>query len=337
MSYGIIGFSQPAKMWQPSPAIFGDSLAQEMLDEGTGFFDYKDFKTRLPQAADGASVTWLTAGSGSATAIYNTNYDSVVALKPGTTDQDDVGLATRPLGPIVPGSGQKVWFEALIALSTISADKGVFVGLVNAKALGSKLLIKATSAAKNSNQIGTTSGGQSGYGFWLHADAPTNFDAVWFNNLQAATGCTDLEATTATNSGLVLASVLTANANNPNTANLGFVPATPPGAMVAINTATVSGLTPQQLLFAQDPNTSPQTYLPNSATGASGFVKLGLRYDGQQYLYFYVNGAQVAKLAITSAMDVTSDFAGVVDMQALGTTPPSINIGWMRTAALLVP
>ena len=302
-----------------------------MLDEGTGFFNYQDFKQGLPLTT---APNWAI-DSGAFT--YHTNYDSVVTMTPGSTTLDDIAIATRPMAPIVPGSGQKVWFEAELALGAVTAVNGVFVGLVNAKALGSKLLIKATSATKNSNQIGTTSGGQSGYGFWLHADAPTNFDAVWFNNLQAATGCTDLEATTATNSGLVLASVLTANANNPNTANQGFVPATPPGAMVAINTSTVGGLNPQQLLFAQDPNQNPQVYLPNSTSGASGFVKLGLRYDGQQYLYFYVNGAQVAKLAITSAMDVTSDFAGVVQLQALGTGASPAHIAWMRTSALLVP
>ncbi len=338
MAYGIIGFSSPSKLAQPSGAVWGDCSAQEILDEGTGFFDYKDFKAALPLAT---APNW---NIDSGTFTYNSSYDSVISVTTGATSLDDAAIATRPLGPIVAGGGQKLWFEAAVSLASISAVQGVFVGVVNAAALSSKHLISVSSATKNNNLLGITSGGQSGYGFWLHPDAPTNFDAVWFNNIQTALTPTTVgtagasgSGSTYTNSGLVLASVLTANANTPDQANVNAIPLTPPGVLVATNTSTVNSLTPQQLLAAQDPNTNPATYLPNSVPGASGFIKLGIRYDGQQYLYYYVNGTAVAKIAINTNQDQTSDFAGVVQIQALGTGQPVLNVLFERTAALLQP
>lgn len=341
-AYGIIGYSEQDLLIKPSGSIWGDCASQELLDEGSGFFDYKDFKTRLPQTTDGASVTWaIDSGS----FIWHANYDSVISLVTGTTSQDDAGIATRPLGPITPGSGQKVWFEALVSVKQITVAQGVFVGVTNKAGLGSKLLISAASATKNSNTIGTTSGGQSFYGFWLHGDTLTNFDAVWGNNLQAATGATSLA--TATNGGVVLANVLTPNITQyPNSQNpLGYtgpgptgtlgtiVPTTPAGALVATATAsqTVNGalLTPQQLLVLGLP---PSV---GTAAGASGFVKLGIRYDGQQFLYFYVNGAQTAKMAITAAQDQTSEFAGIVQIMAGTAATETLNVGFERTAAKL--
>ena len=341
ISYGIIGYGQPSKLAQPSGNIWGDCSAQEILDEGTGFFDYKDFKDQLPTTTApnfGASQTYA----------YTANWDSVVTLT-AVTGQigNDAAIATRPLGPIVPGGGAKIWFETVIAVPTITASKGVFVGLVNSACLATTKLLNGTStyATAANNLIGTTSGGQSGYGFWLHGDALTNFDAVWFNNIQTAltpvtigTAGASGSGSTYTNSGIVLASVLTANANNPNPGNVNYVPPTPPGLLVnTITTATSPYNSIQQQLLAQDPNANPQVLLPNSVAGATGFVKLGLRYDGQQYLYFYVNGSQVAKLAISSVMDITSDFAGVVEVVAGASANTVLNVNFLRAAALLQP
>lgn len=335
-AFGQIGYSQPSKMIQPSEAIWGDCPAQDLLVGQQGYAVFKNFKDRLPQTGDGASVTWaINSGS----FIWSTAYDSVISMTTGASDQDDAGIATRPLGPITPNGGGKLWFEASVSSAVITLARGVFVGVVNAAGLGTKLTISAASATKNSNTIGTSSGGQSGYGFWLHGDTLTNFDAVWFNSLQAATGATTL--VTATNGGVVLANVLTANANNPNPGNLGFVPSTPPGVLVATVTtsqATSFGtLTPQQCLATQDPGQNPQVLLPNSVTGATGFVKLGLRYDGVQYLYFYVNGNQVAKMAISSSQDVTSDFAGIVQLMS-GTAAAKVeNVAFIHAAAQTIP
>lgn len=322
-AFGQIGYSQTNFLIQPSGAIWGDCPTLDLLEGDEGFASFQDFKAGLPLTT---APNWaIDSGS----FIYNTNYDSVISMTSGASDQDDIAVATRPLGPITPGGGGKLWFEAVVSSAVITLARGVFVGVVNKPALASKFLISAASATKNSNTIGTSAGGQSGYGFWLHGDTLTNFDAVWFNNLQAATGATDLEATTATASGLVLANVLTAPANNPNPGNLAFVPQTPPGVLIA----TVTGTTAQGFLNTQNPAANPQIGLPNSAVGATGFVKLGLRYDGQQYLYFYVNGNQVAKMVISSAQDVTSAFGGVVQLMS-GTAAAKVeNLAWMHAAS----
>lgn len=72
----------------------------------------------------------------------------------------------------------------------------------------------------------------------------------------------------------VLADVLNAAANNPDPGNPSYVPPTPPG---NLNTST--------------------------------FVKLGLRWDGQKYMYFYVNGNPVAKAQVDANWNQTSTYA----------------------------
>ncbi len=337
MAYGVIKVSQTSALAQPSDAIWADCQAQELLDESTGYFDYKDFKTRLPQTADGGTVTWaIDSGS----FAWNTNFDSVISVTTGSTTQDDAGIATRPLGPIVPNSGQKLWFEAAVSVASISAVQGLFVGVANLASLGTKKLISAASATKNSNTVGTSSGKQSFYGFWLHGDAPTNFDAVWANGITTALTPTTIAApgTSAAGGGLVVSSVLTLptqtaypNPSNPLGFNNSQFNVTPPaGALVATTSGnvTVNGasLTPQQQYALG--------VTPSSATGASGFVKLGIRYDGTaNYLYYYVNGVQVAKIIVNSNMDLVSDFGGIVDFMAIGTGTPVLNVGFVKTAA----
>jgi hypothetical protein len=347
MAYGIIGFSQAGGVWQPSGSIWDDCQSQEALDEGTGWFDFQDFKKGLPLTT---VPNWLI-DSGAFT--YNTHYDSVVSLTTGSSSQDDGAIATRPMGPIIPGSGAKVWFEALISVASLAAAKGIFVGVANLAALGSKLLISAASGTLASNTIGTSSGGQSFYGFWMHGDTYStttlsglgNFDVVWGNDVQAAltAGSSAVPGTvaTGTTAGVVLYGALAANANNPNPANVSYVPALPPGVVTATVTSsqTVNGatLTPQQLLFLANPTNGVAGLFPNSTAGNPQFVKLGLRYDGLQYMYFYVNGSQVAKMAITSSQDVISSFGGVVQIMAGTAAANVLNIGFVRTAALVQP
>lgn len=265
----------------------------------------------------------------------------------GTSSQDDAALATRPFGPVIPGSNQKIWFEGLVSVASLAAAKGIFVGISNEVSLASKFLISAASGTLASNTIGTTAGGQSFYGFWMHGDTASlgNFDIVWGNDVQAAltagtAAVPGTIASTATTpaSGVVLYSALTAGASNPNPANVNFVPQTAPGVLTATpTTATSPYTTLQQQLLASDPGTNPQVNLPNNVTTAVEFVKLGLRFDGQQTMYFYVNGIQVAKLTISSLMDVTNDFGGVIQIMAGTAAANTLNVGFMRTAALLVP
>ena len=300
-------------------------------------------------------MTWaIDSGS----IAWNTAYDHVISLTTGSTQSDDVGIATRPLGPIVAGSGQKVWFEAEISIASIAAAKGMYVGLSTLAGLGSKLTIVAASGTKASNTLGT-SAGQSGYGFWMHGDVIGNFDAIWYNDITTAvtpgTGSTAAlignqpptgNGTSAVGGGLLLANVLTATSSyNPNVANAQNPPftsvPTAPGTLIATTTSnvsitsaagTVATFTPQQCL--------DQLGLPpvsGAAAGATGFVKLGIRYDGQQYVYWYVNGYQVAKLAVTTYQDQVSDFAGIVQGSAGTAATNAFNINWIRAAALRIP
>lgn len=317
-AFGQIGYSQASNPSQPSGAIWGDCPSADLMSGDQGFLDFKDFTTRLPQTADGASVTWAT-NSGSF-AWDTGGADHLMNFTTGTTAGNDTAVATRPLGPITPGSGQKIWFEAYIAMASVSVAHGVFVGLANRASLGAGLLISAASGTKNSNLIGTSSGAQSFVGFWMHGDTVTNFDAVYANNISTALSPTTIAApgTSATGGGLILANVLTANANNPNPGNPNFTPPLPPGALAA------AGAT----------NTQAQ-YVSGQVSAANAFVKLGIRYDGQQYLYFYVNGTQVAKALVDSTFDTTNDYAGVVEVVAGTNAAAVLKCGFAHTAAKL--
>lgn len=297
MGYGIVGYSQANALNQPSGAIWGDCSSYELLDEGSGYFIFQDFKGSLTLP----DLPSVATNSGSF--AYNASFDSVISLTTGTTAGNDTLAFTKPMGPITAGSGQKIWFEAAVSVASIAVAHGVFVGLANNLALSAGHLISAASATKNSNTIGSTTG-QSFVGFWLHGDAVTNFDAVW--------GAGTTAALTPTTVNTVLASVLTANANNPNPANPNYTPPLPPGALIA-TTGTQASL----------------------VAGTAGFVKLGLRYDGQQYLYFYVNGTQVAKLAVAAPFDQTSDYGGVVEIVAGTAAAAVLNVQFVRTAAKL--
>lgn len=271
MGYGIIGFGQPGtavstaqvgtSQMLPSGTIWGDCQSQEMTDEGTGFFVAKDFvaEVTLPGLPN-QNGTWSN-GSGD-------DHSANVAV----TSTANAAAFTRPLAPVVANGNSKMWFEAAISPAQIT-NQAIFVGLANSTGLSSTLLATSTTL---------TSAGVSLIGFWLHGDAPSNFDAIY----QKAGGSPQT----------VLASVLTANANNPNPANVNYVPATPPGALTGSN-----------------------------------YVKLGIRTD-KTYVYFYVNGTQVAKKQLDSTFDQTSSYGGIVTIGTQTANTDNLKIGFFRCA-----
>jgi len=97
---------------------------------------------------------------------------------------------------------------------------------------------------------------------------------------------------------VVLADVLNSPSNNPNPANPFFIPPTPPGDLTD-----------------------------------EGFVKLGLRFDGKKYLYFYVNGDQVAKSQVDPTYDIVSNYGGIIAVQAADSTGTVALVGWVKNAA----
>ncbi len=322
MAYGIIGYSQVNSLNQPSGSIWGDCSSYELKDEGTGYFSYRDWfdenQANLPNLPNATyhTPTYTFDASYAASGTSTPILPALLLTTGSTAAQDPAAIYTKPVVAIAPGSGQKVWFEVALAKESITNVEGVFVGLVNAagqtaQSSTSNGLIQAVSATKNSNILtGVTL--TSLIGFWSHGDALTNFDAVTVNKLSGTGGVTPTTIATNAATSLVLASVLTANANNPNPGNLGYVPATPPGVLSQVGTTT-AGSTPST-------------------------VKLGLRYDGQQYLYFYVNGAQVAKIVVTSAnIDTTSLYGAVVQVSTSTTSAYTLTVPFFRFGALLVP
>jgi hypothetical protein len=309
MAYGIIGYSQPNTITQASGSIFGDFQSQQLLDESSGYFTFKTFDNEV--TLPGLPSSAANAG----TFTQDANFDHALLITTGATAQNGAIIYTRPTAPITPGSGIKVAFEASISVSSIASVKGIFVGLVNLTGM-TNALIQAASATAASNLI-TAVAGTSLVGFWSHGDALTNFDAVYVNSvvgtagLQPATGSAAASGKVKT----VIANVLTLPTQTayPNAANpLGYAatastPVVPAGALVA-----------------------------NAAQTTTGWVKLGLRYDGQQYLYFYVNGTQVAKIVVSAAtLDVLSTYGGVVAITTGTAAASTVDVNFFRKADLL--
>jgi hypothetical protein len=287
MGYGIIGVPGNGDITQPSPSIWGDCANGELLDEGLGYFTDKTFEdaVTLPDLPNSA------ANSGTFT--QDANFDHALLLTTGATSGNGNVVYTRPTVAITPGSGQKAWMEAIVSMQDITEVSGIFVGFVNKIGM-TNALVQAASATKNSNLL-TSVQSTSCVGFWMHGDALGNFDAVYVNNVANTSGVTPSAVS------VVLASVMTANANNPDPGNPLYVPAGAPG-VLANNTK----------------------------------VKLGLRYDGQQYLYFYVNGVQLAKLLVSAQnIDITSTYGAVVALTTGAAAAHHLDVHRFRNASKL--
>lgn len=66
------------------------------------------------------------------------------------------------------------------------------------------------------------------------------------------------------------------------------------------------------------------------------YVKLGLYFDGLQYLYYYINGAEVGKLDIDDFATVTANeltpLGIIVGCVAGDTSAPHLDVDWIRFA-----
>ena len=327
MAYGIIGYSQSNAIVQASGSIWGDCSAQEILDESSGYFTFKTF-------VDAVTLPDLPSIS-VGTTVYSEdpNFDHALLVATGTTAQNEAVLFTNPTAPIAPGSGIKHWFEASISTQSIAENKGMFIGLVNKIGQTTGTLIQQTTSTAATNLL-TAVSGTSLVGFWSHGDALTNFDAVYVNKVSGTGGLQPASGTgtAAQKVSTVLANVLTpAITQYPNSLNpLGYT-----GPVVS-TTGTNSAPGPNGALTANVAATGTSTGATYNNT--TGWVKLGLRYDGQQYLYFYVNGVQVAKLLISSLnFDVTATFGGVVAIQTGAASAAHMDVNFVRVASLLFP
>lgn len=258
MAYGIIGFGQPGTLAQPSGNIWGDCPAQEILDEGTGYFAYDHFidAVTLPNFPS------IAANSGTFT--FDGTFDHSCNITTGATSGNGASFWTKPLGPIAKGNGQKFWFEAAIAVASIVDTKGLFVGLTVVGGQIAAFLTNSTTIANNSS-----------IGFFSHSDAPAKFDAVYRNGAAA-------------------------------------------------------------LVTVQADVTNSPTLVANGGVASNivvgTFVKLGLQYDGQQYITFFVNGFAAAKVAVDATFDQTHNLGGIVSVVTGAAAAAVLKTDFLRVA-----
>lgn len=285
MGYGIIGVPGfGPDNGTPSPTVWGDCPNEELLDEGSGFYTDRRFvdSVTLPNLPNSA------ANSGTFT--QDANFDHACLFTTGATSGNGNAVWTRPTAAIAPGSGQKFWFEASISFQDVTELNGAFIGLVNLKGM-TNALVQAVSVTKASNLL-TAVASTSCIGFWMHGDALGNFDAVYVNNVAGTGGLAPAAVTT------VLASVMTAPANNPDPGNPLYVPSVAPGVLTN--------------------NTK---------------VKLGVRFDGRKYIYFTVNGVQVAQVAVSALLDITSTYGGIVALTTGAAAAHHMDLHFFRNAS----
>ena len=242
----------------PSGSIWGDCSSQELIDEGTGFFIDQDFKQGPPVPGTYAQGAYATVGSTDSAVSMAGNstgaalwtlpmapfapvgqtklwFEANISLQSSTAVQAlFLGFATSTgLGSTVTnlGSTGAATSTPYIASLVISST-----GTVTSSTVSTLVIPGSTSAATTSlyqpivaSSTGSTNAliSTGGYvGFWLHGDAPNNFDAVYQHG-----GSTAALSSTV----VVLPNVLTSPANNPNPGNLAYVPFIPPGVQNGTN------------------------------------------------------------------------------------------------------
>ena len=353
MGYGILGYGQPGPLNLPSGNVWGDCQSWELMDEGTGLFTYQEFFDNVSPASSGTPTT-LTGISGAAfghaiTSVLQLNdgdFDSAIKVTVGSNAADGFALFTRPLAPL--NSGKRLWFETNIAIGSVTATQGGFVGFVagpsNQQTSSTAVTVQAgglpsnaglatvdakagilavPSTTRTSNTISTT----SLFGFLFTptgSGGQAKFDIIYMNQPTFSATPTALPAATSTAKTVgtpVYIQLDAFNATGAINANL------PQG-------TTSLGVIPGDIKAYTAPNTTLTTQQANSLFNF-GFVKLGVRFDGSGKggygtLYFYVNGLQVASVVVDTTFDVVSDYAPIVSFT--GAASGIAYMDWFRAA-----
>ena len=298
--YGVtgvqVGIQLPATgaggAFQPSAAVFADCPGPQLEDSGTGFnkFDSYIADATLPGLPN-TTVVGTSAGF-----TYDTNFDSVMIVSAGT-ETGSAGTVsasywTKPGATTVLRSGNRFWLEQDIAVVDLTVAKGIFVGIADKNAIANGIFT-SVSASLASNVL--TTGTSSFVGFWMHGDNLGNFDLV-YNNVTNTLGLTTVSGTAQTTAaatvanGYILTNVLTNSSQDNNPANTEQIPTAPFGTLVAATSTSLNS------------------------------VKLGLRYDGQQYLYAYIEGNLLTRFDITGALDQSAHYGFFTEISGLTTT-----------------
>jgi hypothetical protein len=306
MAYGVIGFSQAGKnglnQSQPSPSIWGDCSSQELLDEGAGYFTYKTFFDAvtlpdLPTSATGASTIAYETATFSGSIVP----DHAIKITTAAAAQDAITVLTKPIGPIAAGSGRKYWAETAVSVaSATNATQGLFFGLAIAKvgitsSTGGASTVgffDTVSATRTSNKVQT--GTFVGFlGMPTGSGNLMKIDVAYMNQPTYSVTPTTVPATTST--ATTVGSVIYVQTDVLNSPAL------------AANGGSTINTVPAGVLTVLGPNTGGDVV-------ANVFIKLGLRYDGQGFLYFYVNGILAAKLQVTSLFDQVSSLGTLLSI-----------------------
>lgn len=356
MAYGIIGYSQASGLSQPSGSIWGDCQSQELLDEANGFFSYQEFfdfpftaSTQIPGIASAAFGHAIT----SAASLSDGNFDHAEKITVGANALDGFAIFDRPLGPLQVG--KKLWFETSVAFGAVSgAVQGGFFGFVAGQSnqnvsgtitaqagglpanVGSAAtdakagVLAVASATRASNTISTT----SLFGFLVTPTGPQatdglKVDVVYMNQPTFSATPTALPATTSTAKTVGTPVYIQLDALN--------------SAQIAANLPqgqSSQGLIPGDIkAYAQGTGSTPAAFAAAAAYNF-GFLKFGIRFDGSSqgggpgFLYFYVNGVQVARAQVDSTFDTQSDYAPIVSFT--GAASGVFYVDFFRAASKLV-
>lgn len=339
MAYGILGFSAPGGLSQPSPSIWGDCSSYEILDEGKGYFSYQEFfdtqsyvtatgsvitATGLPQASFGHVLT-------GAVQLRDGNFNHAMKFTIGANAADGLALYDQPQAYLQ--SGKKFWFETSVAFGAVSgALQGGFFGFVagpsnqnvagtiTAQAGGTPAaltqgavdakagVLAVPSATRASNTISTT----SLFGFLVtptgaQATDGLKVDIIRMSQPTFSATPTALPAVTSTSTAVGTPVYIALDVLNAAsiTANL------PAG-------QTTEGLIPGDIkAYAQGTGSTVAAF--NAAAAYNfGFLKFGIRWDGSSIggiglLHFYVNGVEVARAQVDTTFDVQSPYAPIVN------------------------
>lgn len=358
MAYGVIGFSSyTANLNAPSGSIWGDCQSQELLDEGTGLFTYQEFydfpftaSTQIPAIASAAFGHAIT----SAAQLADGDFDSAEKITVGSTALDGFAIFTRPLAPL--NAGKKLWLETNVALGSVTATQGGFIGFVagpSNPASGTTTTVQAgglpanvgsaatdakagvlsvASTTRASNTISTTS--LFGFVFTPTGTAgQSKVDIIYLNQPTYSATPTALPATTSTVKTLGTPVYIQLDAMNASAISTNLNPSNQTGGGV-----TSLGVIPGDIKAYTAPNTTTATQVANAAFNF-GFVKFGVRFDGSSsttggsgpgYLYFYINGVQVARVAVDTTFDLVSDYAPIVSF--IGAASGVFYVDWFRAA-----
>lgn len=354
MAYGIIGFSQAGDLNQPSPSIWGDCQAQELLDECRGFFSYQEFldfpftaSTQIPGIASAAFGHAIT----SAAQLNDGNFDSCEKLIVGANALDGVAVFTRPLAPL--SNTKKLWFEANIAFGAVSGVvQGGFIGFVAGASnqnVGGTITAQAgglpanvgsaatdakagvlavASATRASNTISTT----SLFGFLITPTGPQaaqglKVDVVYLNQPTFSATPTALPAITSTITAVGTPVYTKLDAMNANSIAFNLP-----------NGVTSQGVIPGDITaYAQGTGSTPAAFAAAAAKNF-GFVKFGIRFDGSGiggvgFLHYYINGVEVARAQVDSTYDLQSDYAPIVSFT--GAASGVFYVDFFRAASLI--